>query len=56
MSTPENSAQAEALKKKELGNEKYKAKEFDAAIALYEEAFKLDPTNVSVLTNKAGMY
>lgn len=48
--------QKEARVKKELGNELYKAKKFDEAIAAYEEALQIDPTNMTFLSNKAAVY
>ena len=39
---------------KVLGNKHYKAREFDQAIKYYDEAYELDPSNLAVLTNKAG--
>mmetsp|Transcript_3059 Transcript_3059/g.5734 ORF Transcript_3059/g.5734 Transcript_3059/m.5734 type:complete len:436 (-) Transcript_3059:154-1461(-) len=45
-----------AKKKKEEGNEKYKAKAFDEAIALYDEAASLDPTNMTYITNKSAVF
>jgi stress-induced-phosphoprotein 1 len=46
----------EALKIKEQGNELYKAKKFDEAIEAYENAIKLDPTNMTFHNNKAAVY
>lgn len=50
--TPE---QREAEKEKELGNEAYKKKDFETALKHYEKAAEVDPTNITYLTNKAGM-
>ena len=47
---------AECNKLKELGNNAYKARNFEEALKLYEEAFDKDPTNVSILNNKAAVY
>ena len=47
---------AEALKEKELGNAAYKAKNFPEALARYEKAIELDPSDVSFLTNKAAVF
>jgi len=46
---------AEALKAKERGNALYAKKDFDAAIAAYDEAIMLDPTNVQFYNNKAAV-
>lgn len=45
----------EAAAAKERGNALYKAKNFDAAIAAYDEAFALDSTNMMYLNNKAAV-
>lgn len=47
---------ADAVAAKERGNALYKAKNFTEAIAAYDEAFGLDPTNVMFLNNKAAVY
>lgn len=44
-----------AEKEKELGNEAYKKKDFEAALKHYEKAAELDPTNITYLTNKSGL-
>ncbi len=41
---------------KERGNALYKAKQFPEAIAAYDEAISLEPTNISFLNNKAAVY
>jgi len=46
----------EALAAKERGNALYKAKSFDEAIAAYDEAIKLDPTNIMYINNKAAVF
>eukprot|EP00555_Chaetoceros_dichaeta_P003224 CAMPEP_0198250380 /NCGR_PEP_ID=MMETSP1447-20131203/1593_1 /TAXON_ID=420782 /ORGANISM="Chaetoceros dichaeta, Strain CCMP1751" /LENGTH=420 /DNA_ID=CAMNT_0043935205 /DNA_START=114 /DNA_END=1376 /DNA_ORIENTATION=- len=48
--------QEEAIEAKERGNTLYKAKKFDEAIAAYDEAIALDPTNMTFLSNKAAVY
>ena len=45
-----------AKAKKEEGNKAYKAKEFDKAIGLYDEAAAFDPTNMTYITNKAAVH
>lgn len=49
-------SQKEAIKEKEKGNEFYKKKEFESAIAHYDKAIELDPINITYLTNKAAVY
>jgi stress-induced-phosphoprotein 1 len=44
-----------AKAKKEEGNEFYKNKEFEKAIAAYDEAIAIDPTNMTFLSNKAAV-
>ena len=48
--------QAAATECKERGNELYKAKKFDEAVAAYNEAIALDPTNMTFANNKAAVY
>lgn len=45
-----------ATKKKEEGNELYKSKNFEGALAAYDEAFALDSTNMTFLNNKAAVF
>ncbi|KAG2448193.1 hypothetical protein HYH02_006778 [Chlamydomonas schloesseri] len=47
---------AEALKEKELGNEAYKKKEFETAIAHYNKAIELFDGDMTFLTNRAAVY
>jgi len=47
---------SEALKEKELGNEAYKKRDFVAAHQHYDRAIQLDPTNITLLTNKAAAF
>mmetsp|Transcript_16531 Transcript_16531/g.34020 ORF Transcript_16531/g.34020 Transcript_16531/m.34020 type:complete len:425 (+) Transcript_16531:1031-2305(+) len=42
--------------KKEEGNNLYKAKKFEEALAAYDEAFSIDPTCMTFLLNKAAVY
>lgn len=44
----------QALEEKEKGNAAYKQKDFATALKHYEKALELDPTNVTILTNRAG--
>ncbi len=48
--------QLAATKCKERGNDLYKSKKFDEAIAAYDEAVALDPANMTFLCNKAAVY
>lgn len=48
--------QRESVKRKEEGNNLYKAKKFTEALAKYDEAIALDPTNMTFLSNKAAVY
>lgn len=45
-----------AIKEKELGNAAYKKKYFETAIKHYDDAFNLDPTNITILTNKGAVF
>ena len=57
--TPEEQKEKEKLiaakKMKEKGNEFYKAQKFEDALAAYDEAIGLDPTNMTYLSNKAAV-
>lgn len=46
----------QALKEKELGNEAYRGKNFETAVAHYKQAFELDPTDMTFITNLAAVY
>jgi len=48
-------AKAKALEEKELGNALYKKRQFDEALEHYDKAFELDPSNITILTNKAAV-
>lgn len=48
--------QTSALECKKRGNELYKSKKFDEALAAYDEAIALDPTSMTFLNNKAAVY
>ncbi|KXZ56970.1 hypothetical protein GPECTOR_1g876 [Gonium pectorale] len=50
------SRKAEAQKAKEAGNEAYKKKEFESAIAHYNRALELFDGDVTFLTNRAAVY
>lgn len=45
-----------ALQEKDLGNECYKKKEFDAAISHYSKAIEHDSTDITFYTNMAAVY
>ncbi|CAG8568070.1 8265_t:CDS:10, partial [Acaulospora morrowiae] len=44
-----------ATNEKELGNAAYKKREFEKALEHYGKAQELDPTNITILTNKAAV-
>merc|ERR1712170_256928 len=48
--------QKAAIAAKEKGNKLYKSKKFDDALAAYDEAIALDPTNMTFISNKAAVY
>mmetsp|Transcript_5855 Transcript_5855/g.6538 ORF Transcript_5855/g.6538 Transcript_5855/m.6538 type:complete len:582 (-) Transcript_5855:318-2063(-) len=45
-----------AIQAKEKGNNLYKSKKFDEALAAYDEAIALDPTSMTFVSNKAAVY
>jgi tetratricopeptide (TPR) repeat protein len=45
----------EAIEEKDKGNECYKKKDFEGAIAHYKKAMELDPDNMAYQTNLAGL-
>jgi stress-induced-phosphoprotein 1 len=45
-----------AKQKKEEGNTLYQKKEFEKALAAYDEAIAIDPTNMTFVSNKAAVY
>lgn len=51
--TPE---QLKALQCKEKGNAAYKSKDFTTALNHYDEAIKLDPTDMTFISNKSAVY
>lgn len=46
----------QALQAKNEGNEFYKNRKFDEALACYDKAASLDPTDMTFLNNKAAVY
>jgi len=50
----EKESRAQSAKKR--GNELYKNKDFEAALAAYDEAIALDSANMTFLSNKAAVY
>merc|ERR1719266_1135604 len=45
-----------SIEAKTRGNDLYKKKDFEGALAAYDEAIALDPTNMTFLSNKAAVY
>ncbi|MFH4978319.1 hypothetical protein AB6A40_005028 [Gnathostoma spinigerum] len=45
-----------AIEEKNLGNEAYKKKDFEAALAHYDKAIELDPTEITFYSNKAAVF
>ncbi|KAF9164396.1 Hsp90 cochaperone [Actinomortierella ambigua] len=56
MPSEEDLKKKEALAAKDLGNAAYKKRKFDEALEHYGKAWDLDPTNISILTNKAAVF
>lgn len=59
MSEEEKAAEAkkaEAVEFKNKGNAAYKAKNFEEAIAAYDKAIELDPSDSTFVNNKAAVY
>jgi stress-induced-phosphoprotein 1 len=52
----EREQQKAAIRKKEEANALYKEQKFEEALAAYDEAIALDPTNMVFLSNKAAVY
>jgi len=46
----------ESNKAKDNGNDLYKARQFADALTAYDEALRVDPSNVMVMNNKAAVY
>ncbi|CAG8500949.1 6389_t:CDS:10 [Diversispora eburnea] len=44
-----------AVKEKDLGNVAYKKRQFEEALQHYDKAWELDPTNITILNNKAAV-
>ncbi|KAI9291325.1 hypothetical protein K502DRAFT_326341 [Neoconidiobolus thromboides FSU 785] len=52
--TEEDIKKNEALKEKDLGSQAYKKRDFAQALTHFNNAFELDNTNITILTNKTG--
>lgn len=46
----------QAKEEKNKGNEEYKKKNFEEALAHYNKAIELEPTNITYYNNVAGMF
>lgn len=55
-STTATPSQSPAELEKEKGNEAYKKKDFETALAHYNKATELDPVNMTYYTNRAAVY
>merc|ERR1712161_6076 len=51
-----NEDKKSAVEAKLKGNNLYKSKKFDEALATYNEAIALDPSNMTFINNKAAVY
>lgn len=51
-----HSSAFQALKEKDLGNAAYKNKDFENALKHYDQALQHDPTNMTYMSNQAGLY
>ncbi|KAH7636532.1 stress-induced phosphoprotein 1 [Dermatophagoides farinae] len=56
MSTVSDNNKAQALSAKNKGNDLYKQRKFDEALACYDQAIELDPTDITFLNNKSAVY
>jgi len=52
----ERDVKKRSIAAKEKGNELYKEKKFTEALAAYDEAISIDPSNLMLLNNKAAVY
>jgi stress-induced-phosphoprotein 1 len=53
--TEEERARQASNALKDQGNQAYKARKFEEALALYQQAWEADATNIAVLTNKSAV-
>lgn len=54
--SPTTDSLAAATRERELGNEAYRRRDFEAALQHYEQALSRDPHSVSLRTNQAAVY
>ena len=54
--SPEERKIRQAVAAKERGNKLYQSKDFDGALAAYDEAIELDKSNMTFLSNKAAVF